>query len=225
MGVLPSLFSENKSQQLFIIYKTQSGKVQTPESILRPRLLSLKWDRDVSLMLSPKYTSLLFSNILTEERRLTEDFPWRILFLTRGRLKGKKAVIMNIPKLRLSVAPAFNRTRIHSVLLEMAARWSAVFPSWSATFESLLKGTNETKEDEKAGKYVAARNWVNMQTSNNVQSVFTHVGSCPTNYWTKQGDYKRNELSLHRVVWYTNMAANSFFETPIWLPWRHEKTL
>lgn len=80
-------------------------------------------------MLSPKYTSLLLSNILTEECRLTEYYPWRILFLTRGRLKGKVTAIMNIPKLRLSVAPAFNRTRIHSVLLEMAAKWSAVFPS------------------------------------------------------------------------------------------------
>lgn len=44
-----------------------------------------------------------------------------------------------IPKLRLSVAPALNRTRIHSVLLEIAAKWSAVFPSLSVTFTSLLE--------------------------------------------------------------------------------------
>ena len=36
---------------------------------------------------------------------------------------------MNIPKLRLSVAPALKRTLMHSVLLEKAATWRAVLPS------------------------------------------------------------------------------------------------
>lgn len=55
-----------------------------------------------------------------------------------------------IPKLRLSVAPALNRTRIHSVLLEIAAKWSAVFPSLSVTFTSLLeKGKKLAKKKKK----------------------------------------------------------------------------
>jgi len=42
MGVLPSLFSENKSQQLFIKHGRGNKCQLNPESILSPRLLSLK---------------------------------------------------------------------------------------------------------------------------------------------------------------------------------------
>lgn len=41
MGVLPSLFSENKSQQLFIKHSRGNKYQLNPESILSPRLLSL----------------------------------------------------------------------------------------------------------------------------------------------------------------------------------------
>ena len=61
-----------------------------------------------------------------------------------------------IPKLRLSVAPALNRTRIHSVLLEIAAKWSAVFPSLSVTFTSLLE----------KGKKLAKKKKIQLRTCN-----------------------------------------------------------
>ena len=71
-----------------------------------------------------------------------------------------------IPKLRLSVAPALNRTRIHSVLLEIAAKWSAVFPSLSVTFTSLLeKGKKLAKK--KKYNYEHAIGQINKLIKNN----------------------------------------------------------
>lgn len=71
-----------------------------------------------------------------------------------------------IPKLRLSVAPALNRTRIHSVLLEIAAKWSAVFPSLSVTFTSLLeKGKKISKR--KKYNYEHAMGQINKLIKNN----------------------------------------------------------
>ena len=71
-----------------------------------------------------------------------------------------------IPKLRLSVAPALNRTRIHSVLLEIAAKWSAVFPSLSVTFTSLLeKGKKLAKKNKY--NYEHAMGQINKLIKNN----------------------------------------------------------
>lgn len=71
-----------------------------------------------------------------------------------------------IPWLRLSVAPALNRTRIHSVLLEIAAKWSAVFPSLSVTFTSLLeKGKKLTKKNKY--NYEHAMGQINKLIKNN----------------------------------------------------------
>lgn len=71
-----------------------------------------------------------------------------------------------IPWLRLSVAPALNRTRIHSVLLEIAAKWSAVFPSLSVTFTSLLdKGKKLAKKNKY--NYEHAMGQINKLIKNN----------------------------------------------------------
>ena len=51
-----------------------------------------------------------------------------IVVVVAGLALGLAWVGLNIPKLRLSVAPALKRTLIHSVLLERAATWRAVFP-------------------------------------------------------------------------------------------------
>ena len=73
-----------------------------------------------------------------------------------------------IPKLRLSVAPALNRTRIHSVLLEIAAKWSAVFPSLSVTFTSLLeKGKKLAKKKKKKYNNEHAIGQINKLIKNN----------------------------------------------------------
>lgn len=84
----------------------------------------------------------------------------------RPKVSVQMILIGYIPWLRLSVAPALNRTRIHSVLLEIAAKWSAVFPSLSVTFTSLLeKGKKLAKKNKY--NYEHAMGQINKLIKNN----------------------------------------------------------